>query len=557
MDAVRIMVLDSDGALASELRKALAAAGAFSVDLIRQPSVDAALKEMAELSPDAILLDVSRGPEVWQADLRRLRAVDIPVIALSDAPDPASVARVLDAGCEDVISRFEPQTTVFLRVAREARNRRHMVRMAASERRYRLLALARQALSASFEVEQILTSLARLVVREVASACLLELFHRQRCISILEADSDSGDFSAAWAEARRQVGRGLRVLDRTIQRGTALLVPDEAEQTLLASEDPRFANLLRASAPKTCLAVPITAHRGGNGVMMFLGRAPLRYGGDDLDLAEDLAASISRAAENAALYEEARASVHARTEYVAVVAHDLRSPLAVISLATAHARRQIDRPQLLPLQLARIDRATTRISRLVEDLIEGSRIEEGAFALATDLVDLVPVLQESVELLRPLAEEKRLRLALDHAKSIPRVRVDRHRLLQVCSNLLGNAIKFTPAGGEVSVSVFPEAEHIRIRVADTGPGIPPEDLPNVFTRFWHSTAARTPGAGLGLYIAKALVEAHGGRIWVESEPGHGSAFQFTLPLDEEDRRRLDSASPFDAQDRTADVTRHA
>ena len=110
------------------------------------------------------------------------------------------------------------------------------------------------------------------------------------------------------------------------------------------------------------------------------------------------------------------------------------------------------------------------------------------------------------------------------------LRVDRHRLLQVLSNLLGNAIKFTPVGGTVRLDVVQRAAEVVASVSDTGPGISPEELPHVFDRFWHAGRRRGGGAGLGLAIAKGLVEAHGGRIWVESLPGRGTTFSFSLPL---------------------------
>jgi signal transduction histidine kinase len=184
-------------------------------------------------------------------------------------------------------------------------------------------------------------------------------------------------------------------------------------------------------------------------------------------------------------------------------------------------------------QLEIVKRAAGRMDRLIQDLLDVRRIEGGRLILERKAIDPKLVVGEAVELLRPIAQASSLRLETDVAREAPPVSVDPPRIQQVLSNLVGNAIKFTPAGGEISLRVAPVDSEVRFAVIDTGPGIAPDVLPHIFGRFWQGNRADRRGIGLGLTIAKGIVEAHGGRIWVESQPGSGSSFYFTVPLAEQ------------------------
>ncbi|HEU4404343.1 MAG TPA: sensor histidine kinase [Polyangiaceae bacterium] len=175
-----------------------------------------------------------------------------------------------------------------------------------------------------------------------------------------------------------------------------------------------------------------------------------------------------------------------------------------------------------------VERAAATMNELITSLLDLSRVEAGRLPLAADDHELSGLLAEAAERARPLAERARLRL--DVRPPPPgSVRCDRERTLQVLANLLGNAVKFTPSGGAVELSAEPVEGGFRFEVRDTGPGVPAEQRPLLFERFWQAPEARHKGTGLGLAIAKGLVEAQGGGIGVESEPGRGSTFFFTLP----------------------------
>jgi signal transduction histidine kinase len=179
--------------------------------------------------------------------------------------------------------------------------------------------------------------------------------------------------------------------------------------------------------------------------------------------------------------------------------------------------------------LSVIDLSADQMNRLIQDLVEATRIQSGKLRMDT-CPERVPLLvKEAAFMLRPLAEARSIALKIELDGSLPPVMMDRSRVLQVISNLVGNAIKFTPEGGNIRIGCEPMGEEVRFAISDTGPGIAADQLPYIFGRFWQASDRDRRGVGLGLSIARGIVEAHGGRIWVESEPGRGSTFFFTLP----------------------------
>jgi PAS domain S-box-containing protein len=223
-----------------------------------------------------------------------------------------------------------------------------------------------------------------------------------------------------------------------------------------------------------------------------------------------------------------RQAVRARDEVVAVVSHDLRNPLGTIA-AAAGLLLELDLPQEKRREhLRMIVRASERMNRLIGDLLDVARIESGALSVQTAVVEIEPLLEEAIELFEPLAQEKGLGLFCQIAPGVRAVIADRDRVLQVLSNLLGNAVKFSRHGG-VRISVdHGDDDTVVFAVADTGPGIPPEAVDHVFDRFWRENQADRRGAGLGLAIVRGIVHAHGGEVWVESRLGEGSTFSFSL-----------------------------
>jgi len=240
--------------------------------------------------------------------------------------------------------------------------------------------------------------------------------------------------------------------------------------------------------------------------------------------------------EQVALHQRLQRAVVTREETVGIVAHDLRNPLSAIKMLVRSAidsAKVGDVPRKLTENLDLIRSAADQMDGLIKDLLDVTQAEAGQLRVDPEPIALGELLDESLVTLKPLVENARLTLAVGTASGAMRVLADASRVRQVLSNLVGNAIKFTAAGGRLSVAVSAANGFAHIAVSDTGIGISREQLANVFDRFWQAPhpSHRARGAGLGLAIAHGIVKAHGGEIWAESELGTGSTFYFTLPLE--------------------------
>jgi light-regulated signal transduction histidine kinase (bacteriophytochrome) len=223
-----------------------------------------------------------------------------------------------------------------------------------------------------------------------------------------------------------------------------------------------------------------------------------------------------------------RTARQARDHVLGVVSHDLRNPLSVVLLGIDGLKDELAQSDTLRA----MELAGRRMRSLIEDLLSLAQLEAGTYRLDKTEVGSDALLREAVELFQPLAAAKPVELVAPSQLTSYRLSCDRERILQALSNLIGNAIKFTPARGHVSLDVTAVGDEIVFSVADDGPGIPGEALPHVFNRFWQATQpahVRRQGAGLGLSIVKGVVEAHGGRVWVDSRLGEGARFSFSVP----------------------------
>lgn len=229
--------------------------------------------------------------------------------------------------------------------------------------------------------------------------------------------------------------------------------------------------------------------------------------------------------------QTARRAVNARDQLVATVAHDLRSPLSAIAIRAAVIGKGSE-VQKMREQAVGIANVARRMDQLIGSLLDAARLDAGTFRVRKARCDVRQAVQEAAEVFTSLATAKSVSLDSVLATEALEVLGEKERILQVLSNLLANALKFTPEGGKVTVVAERRAAVVEVSVRDTGPGIPPEHLPHLFDRFWQADSGGR-GAGLGLFIAKGIVEAHAGRIWVESEVGRGADFHFTLPCTEE------------------------
>jgi PAS domain S-box-containing protein len=227
--------------------------------------------------------------------------------------------------------------------------------------------------------------------------------------------------------------------------------------------------------------------------------------------------------------EALRRAVAERDHVLGIVAHDLRNPLSNIIVACSTLEPGVRESERRLIEI--VLRAATHANRLIQDLLDVSLVEVGQLKIERHRVSATDLVCDAVRMQAPLASSSGIDLRLAVDKGAPDVFCDRDRLLRVLENLIGNALKFTHAGGHITVGAAPKDHEVMFWVEDTGCGIPSEDLTHVFDRFWQATTkAGRLGAGLGLPITKGIVEAHGGHIWAESKFGKGSSFFFTLPL---------------------------
>ncbi len=409
---------------------------------------------------------------------------------------------------------------------------------AASQERF--LAEVGPVLASTLDYQETLKRTAEIAVREIADVCIIDILAGDAEIRPIEVASR--DPAKRWVcdglkSLRIDIGRPFLLYTALRTRRAVLLErPTPAEVDAFAQSD-EHRRLLRGAQISSLIAVPLVAHGDVLGGIVLISSDPShRYGPSDLHIGEELARRAALALANARLYEAARHATAVRDEVVSLVAHDLRNPLNAVSLNAEALRRLSERlegaSESAVLRLRRpienITHAASRMNRLIQDLLDVTRIEAHGLSVETKPVPVGPLVAEALDSQRSQAGAASVELVAEVPGSLPAITADRDRVLQVFENLIGNALKFTAAGGRIVLGAEMRDNEIVFRVADTGAGIPPEAVSRAFDRFWQASRARRTGAGLGLAIVKGIVEAHGGRIWIESEMGRGTTVFFTI-----------------------------
>jgi PAS domain S-box-containing protein len=289
---------------------------------------------------------------------------------------------------------------------------------------------------------------------------------------------------------------------------------------------------LRALAPTDMMLLPLIARDQVLGCVTLVTARARGYDDTDFVVAREFAGRSAFALDNANLYEAAQSATRARDDVLGVVSHDLRNPLSAIQMC---ARVLLETPpndeESRRDLLQAVYQSAGLTHRMIQDLLDVANIEAGRLSVERRTEQLSEIIGRAVPMFQNQAAERQIELAVRVDAAIPPVMADEGRVVQVLANLVGNATKFTPAGGKVSITAEALGPEVQVAVEDTGPGIPREQWELIFQRFWHARrGARQRGTGLGLAIAKGIVDAHGGRIWLESTVGVGSTFYFTLPL---------------------------
>jgi PAS domain S-box-containing protein len=403
------------------------------------------------------------------------------------------------------------------------------------EREQRFLAEAGQVLSSSLDYEQTLTTVGELAVRELANWCILQIAESEARPRRLRVIPDDPRLHPLVEEIERlQIDPTRPHIAKSVWDTQQPLLFEQLDDVEIKAftQSPEHLRLVRALEARSMMAVPLTIRGRTLGVLQFvLSKGDRGYTERDIPFAMAIADRAALAIENGRHYMSAVQATQLRDQVLGVVAHDLRTPLSLIQLQASMLQRPPGAPERRdPKPAQMILRATDRMNRLIQDLLDVSRIEAGQLSIDRRPVSAADLVTDVVESERKLvnAAALELRLVLEH--ELPTISADRHRLAQVFENVIGNAIKFTPRGGSITVGARPLGDHVVFWVADTGAGIPPDGLGHVFDRFWQAKKGARHGAGLGLPISRGIVEAHGGRIWVESTLGCGSTFYFTIPV---------------------------
>ncbi len=376
-----------------------------------------------------------------------------------------------------------------------------------AERAMSLLADAGEELSLSLERDEIVRRLTSLVVPNVADVCIVDLM--------------VGDIlTRATLKQREELAAGAFA---TV--GAGRVIQTASPEMLTSITD--AADGLAALGVRSALRVPLLVRGKPTGVLsLLITNDSRRFVANDLPTIEALADRVALALENARLYELAVSAKRARDEMMSMVSHDLRNSLNAIGFIATELARQNGNPLA-----TQIRSAATLADRLLADMGAMFVIESGALVLGRVMESIDSIMSEVADLFRPLAEARAVRLRAVTEKKGLTAFVDRYRMVQAVSNVVANAVEISQDGGQVDLAVKQVGDHVEVAVSDTGPGIAPDEVEQIFDRHrWGNDGRRRASVGLGLVISKEYVEAHGGRIRVQNRPGSGSTFIIAIPM---------------------------
>ena len=392
-----------------------------------------------------------------------------------------------------------------------------------AERRAAFLANIGRILTESADPHAALSQVANLTVEWLANVCLIELVDAPGYLRpVALAISGIQDRELLLGSLHRDLPGGLGSLfghDVILQSAHPVL----AKQV----EDPR----LTALGVRTYVAVPLRARNRTLGVLLLFRTDETAYDEASLQFVNEVGHQAALAIDNARLLQQAEEGLRMREELLATVSHDLKNPLTTIRmnsemLLTRHRAAQ----DLAAGTMAKaIHESSNQMQRLIHDLLDLTKIESGRIKLDRRPHDADELISDLMKMLESQAKEQDIELYKDVHPGESIANCDKDRVLQVLLNLAGNSIKFTGKGGRIRIEAQATGEGIRFGVIDNGPGIPEEELPRIFDRYWQARRTGRGSAGLGLSIARGIVEAHGGRIWAESALHMGSRFFFTIP----------------------------
>jgi PAS domain S-box-containing protein len=397
---------------------------------------------------------------------------------------------------------------------------------ARAEREQQFLARAGVQLASSLEVRTTCGHVARLAAGELSAwsaVYLVEPSGGARLEACEHAHADGR--TLVQALPRRIPAAGAEALGLGAG-GTARLL--DALPGALASQG---ADGPLPGAPRSVLVAPLMARGSVSGALVLGASKDAGFDGDAVYLAQELAGRAAIAIDNARLYEAARRAVLGRDEIMSIVSHDIGTAVSAVLVSAKALGKRLDGDAEADL-VENIRNAARQVGRLVSDLLDAERLERGGLSVRPEPTPVSEVVRRACEMVDAPASERAIVIAVRAEAAPVFVHADADRVVQILSNILGNAVRYSPDGGRVELRVTARDGQVRFSVSDEGPGIAPEHLPRLFEPFWRGSDDRSGGAGLGLAIARGLVLAHGGDIEVESRPGDGATLRFTLPAAE-------------------------
>jgi signal transduction histidine kinase len=376
------------------------------------------------------------------------------------------------------------------------------------------LTVSTRTLASSLDYRVTLGKIARLAVPDIADSCVVDLLERDGSFTRVERESGpSGAPGNPEIRPSSPLPPESPILD-VIRTGRSSRGKIDGEATLV---------------------VPLKSRDEILGAITFRQRRPgFVYDSSHQRLAEQIATHAALAIDNSRLYESAQKEIKARERILAVISHDLKNPLSAVDVS---AQMLLMSPKLDAENTAReratvenIRHSTRRMAVLIQNLLDVAKIRSDGLRLQRRDEPLNELVSGAVEFARTLAHSRKIQIAVETPAENTLLHVDAEAMFRVFSNLLGNAIKFAPMNSVVTLRAERSPSEITFSVRDTGPGIAPEDLPHIFEDFWQARETAKLGTGLGLPIARGIVQAHGGRLWVESRAGEGADFRFTVPV---------------------------
>jgi PAS domain S-box-containing protein len=519
-----IVAKDLDSIITSWNRAAERMFGYTADEAIGQ-SIRIIIPDSLQHEEDMILDRIRRGQRVdhFETVRRRKDGFSLPIsVTISPIRDKGGTIIGASKIARDISERKAAEALA-QRVQREAE---FVARMA-------------EVLSGSLDYEARLRALVEITVPAMADWAALDTVEpdgRIRRLAVAHADPGKSELGT---ELRRRSEDPITPCNarQVIRTGKGVLLPEVTDGVIVAAAhgDEQRVDLMRTLGLTSCVCVPLTTSQGPVAALtLATAESARQYTAEDLQFAEDIASRAALMVDNARAYEALRKASGLKDEFLATLSHELRTPLNAILGYARMLRAGMVAPDNLLRTFETIERNTTSLTRMVEDILDVSRVVSGKMRLNMQPVELPLVLHDAVATVMPAAEAKHIRLETTVDPQVGAVSGDPDRLRQVVWNLLSNAVKFTPKHGRIQVRLERVNSSVEIVVSDTGIGIRPNFLPHIFERFRQADSGATrehAGLGLGLAIVRNLVELHGGTVYATSGgEGHGATFRVRLPL---------------------------